>query len=154
MRIALIVLAMVAQSACTCRSKAAKQEESAPQQTQAAERTEPAPPSLETATVTGPGLVPAAGLGPKITFTKTELKLDEENIATVGPDGVIDKTRLDHMTRLLESKANSDAPVAITLDMTIEYHRVSKLFDVLRKAGFRNLALLTGTGSHMIPIEL
>jgi hypothetical protein len=119
------------------------------------ERSKPgARPELETPSVTGPGLVPATGLGPKITFSKTEIKVDGETIAAVRPDGWIDPTRADALTRVLEGKANSDAPVAITLDATVPYRRVGQLLDTLKRAGFRNLALLTGNGGQMIPIEL
>jgi len=141
------VLACVA-----CKDKQAKQEPAArPAPTGEAPTSRPA---LETPTVSGPGLVPAVGLGPKITFTKEKLEVDDENVATIGPDGLVDKSRFDVLTRLLEAKATSDAPIGLALDATIEYRRVSQLLDVLRRAGFRNLGLLTGTGAQMIPLDL
>ena len=145
--IALLVLACSA-----CKDKApAKQE---PQPALQRERQKPADrPSLEAVDVAGPGLVPASGLGPKITFSKTEIKVDDQSVANVGDDGWIDATRVQALTRLLETKANSDAPVAVTLDATIPYRRVGQLLDLLKRGGFRNLALMSGNGK-MIPIEL
>jgi biopolymer transport protein ExbD len=150
MRIAVMALLLLACAAC--KDKQAKKDE--PGGKPADPSGPVSRPTLETPSVSGPGLVPATGLGPKITFTKAELKVDEENVATIGPDGLIDKTRWDVLTRLLEAKATSDAPIALTLDATIEYGRVSKLLDMLRRGGFRRLGLLTGTGAQMIPLEL
>jgi hypothetical protein len=146
-----LVMALALLVGCKDKQAPAKRDEPAAQ----AERTRPtARPELEMPEVTGPGLVPATGLGPKITFSKTEIKVDGESIAPVRKDGWIDPTRAQALTRVLEAKANSDAPVAITLDATVPYRRVGQLLDTLKRAGFRNLALLTGNGGQMIPIEL
>ncbi|HEX5064142.1 MAG TPA: hypothetical protein VFV99_32420 [Kofleriaceae bacterium] len=138
--------------ACACKDKKPPVQHDEPA-TQTRQR--PADrPALETPDVTGPGLVPAVGLGPKVTFSKTEIKVDDESVAPVRPDGWIDASRVEVLTRTLEGKANSDAPIAITLDAMVPYRRVGQLLDTLKRAGFRNLALLTGSGGQMIPIEL
>ena len=144
---ALAVVACVA-----CKDKQPAKQAPSPA-TEREDQPRPKPPSLETATVTGPGLVPATKLGPEITLTKTELKLDGRTIAAVGAD-TLDPAALAALTRQLETKATSDAPVAITFDATLPYRRVGQLLDALRRAGFRNVALLAGSGSQMIPIEL
>jgi biopolymer transport protein ExbD len=145
----LIVLLLVA-TACKDKQTPAKRDEPAVQREP---QRAPPRPALETPAVTGPGLVPATGLGPTITFSKTEITVDGESVAPVQRDGWIEPTRAQALTQLLETKANSDAPVAITLDAQVPYRRVGQLLDMLKRAGFRNLALLTGNG-QMIPIEL
>jgi biopolymer transport protein ExbD len=148
----LVIALLVAGGCGGCKEKQAPAKQEAPAER---DRQQPGPrPELETPSVTGPGLVPAAGLGPKITFSKTDIKLDGESIAPLARDGFIEPTRVQALTRLLESKATSDAPVAITLDANVPYRNVGRLLDTLKRAGFRNLALLTGNGSQMIPIEL
>ncbi|HEY5926134.1 MAG TPA: hypothetical protein VIV11_30825 [Kofleriaceae bacterium] len=154
-RAALLVGVSFACTACgACKDKQAPAKQQEPTVQHEERPRPPDRPSLELTDVTGPGLVPAVGLGPKVTFSKTEIKVDDQTIANVGPDGWIDASRAQALTRVLEGKANSDAPVAIVLDATIPYHRVGQLLDTLKRAGFRNLGLLTGGGSQMIPIEL
>lgn len=153
MRTAVIAIALCAGAGCgSCKDKQAPAKQEQPTAERERQRP-PERPELETTDITGPGLVPATGLGPKVTFSKTEIAVDGESVAQVRQDGWIDPTRVQALVRLLESKANSDAPVAITLDATVPYRRVGQLFDTLKRAGFRNLALLTG-GGNMIPIEL
>ena len=150
--IALAVLACVCPACSACKDKqpAAKQDTPPPQR----ERPRPAQrPSLETTEVTGPGLVAAVGVGPTVTFSKTEIKVDDESIAKVAPDGWIDASRAEALTRTLEAKATGDAPIGIVLNATVPYRRVGQLLDTLKRAGFRKLALLAG-GGMMIPIEM
>jgi hypothetical protein len=146
--IALVVVALVPLFACKDKTPAQKQPPAARESATKAQ-----PPSLEPPTVSGPGLVPAVGLGPKLTVSKTEIKIDEQSIATFGEDGLIDKSRLDAIARVLEQKANSDAPIALALDRTVPYRRLAHLLDALDRAGFRQFGLLTGNGGQMIPIE-
>lgn len=155
MRIAAIVLAAAAGLGCKDK-QAAKQAPAPAKQPTATSKAPPSTdrPALETPDVVGPGLVPAVGLGPKVTFTKTEIQIDGESVVTLGPDGLVDPARLQTLTRRLEGKATSDAPVAISLDATLPYARIGKLLDTFRRAGFRNLALLAGSDGQMIPIEL
>ena len=150
-----IAMALAVMACVACKDKTEKKPAPPPQGTPQGAAARPAErPTLEVTDVKGAGVLPAVGLGPKVTMTKTALEIDGETVVTFGPDGLIDKTRLEAMTRILENKATSDAPVAITLDATTSYRRVGQLVDTLRRAGFRNLALLTGTGATMIPIEL
>jgi hypothetical protein len=144
-----LALALTACSACKDKPAPAKQEPAAKaERPHAAQR-----PALETTDIKGPGLVKATGLGPHVTFSKTEITIDNESVATVGTDGWIDASRAEALIHVLEGKANSDAPVAITLDAMVPYRRVGQLLDLLKRAGFRNLALLAGN-EQMIPIEL
>jgi hypothetical protein len=111
-------------------------------------------PSLELAEVTGAGVVPVTKLGAKIVVSKDAILLEGERVVEIAEDGVVDRSRLETLTHRLETKASDDAPLAVTLDATLPVRRVSIILDALGKAGFRNLALLTGTGTTMIPIEL
>src|SRR5688572_4069867 len=83
MRTLVTALALVASigAGCRCGSKdktAAKGSEGG----SAAARA-PAAPSLQPAEVTGPGLVPAVGLGPRITVSKREIALDGEGLVAI-----------------------------------------------------------------------
>jgi hypothetical protein len=121
---------------------------------EAERKDEPPPPSLEPAEVRGMGVVPTTQLGPKIVMSKDSISLDGQSLLTINEDGTIDRSRLEGMLMQLEQKATSDAPVALTLDATLPYRRVAILLEALRQGGFRNIALLTGSGSTMIPIVL
>ncbi|HUS29251.1 MAG TPA: hypothetical protein VMZ53_12105 [Kofleriaceae bacterium] len=156
MRISAAVLCLVAGcSGCKDRDAVPKQAPS-PRTTAVADENRPAPPrpSLEPAEVSGLGVVPATQLGPKIVMSKDGISLDGQQVVAISEDGVIDRARLEALTQQLEQKATSDAPVALTLDATLPYRRIAILLDALKKGGFRNIALLTGSGSTMIPIEL
>jgi hypothetical protein len=157
MRIWVAVLCLVA-GCGSCKDKqSAKQ---APGRSEMAQeqkderKDEPPRPSLEPAEVTGMGVVPATQLGPKLVMSKDAISLDGKPLLSISEDGIIDRSRLEGLLVQLEQKATSDAPIALTLDATLPYRRVSILLEALRQGGFRNIALLTGTGSTMIPIEL
>ncbi len=148
MRIALVAIVVVVSAAC--KDKPAHREQpTAQREPQRA----PAAPQLETPEIEGPGLVPAVGVGPTITVGKTEITLGDQRVMTIGPEGTLDPARLVALTRLLETKATTDAPVGIALDAAVPYRRLGRLLDALRRGGFRNLALLAG-GGQMIPIQL
>lgn len=151
MRMAVIVLALVVGSGCKDKQPAKR----APASEAAHVAQDPGkPPSLEVPQVSGPGLERVRELGPKVTVTKTAIEVDGESVVALDATGPLDRRRLDAMTRLLEKKATSDAPVAIALDATVTYQRLGELLDTLKRAGFRNLALLAGDGTQMIPIQL
>ncbi|HSD86325.1 MAG TPA: hypothetical protein VLB44_02385 [Kofleriaceae bacterium] len=111
-------------------------------------------PVLETSDVTGTGVVPATTLGPKIVVSKNAIELDGQRVMDIAADGVINRKRLEVLTTQLETKAQSDAPVALLFDATLQYRQIGVVLDALKRAGFRNVALLTGSGSTMIPLEL
>jgi hypothetical protein len=150
MRFVAIALVLAFVGCSGCKDKQAAKQEPAPA---TAPQAPGAAPELEMPNVTGPGLVKPTKLGPKIAFGKTAILLDGESVVTIGPDGMLDSARLDTLTRLLETKATSDAPIAIELDSSITYQRVGQLLDRLKRAGFRNLALVAGPDA-VIPIEL
>lgn len=102
--------------------------------------------------MTGHGVVKTSELGPKIVMSKDGITLDGVRLVAID-NGVLDRSRLDVLMRELERKS-TDAPLAVTLDATLPYYQVGVLFAALKQGGFRNLALLTGTGTTMIPIEL
>jgi hypothetical protein len=140
-----IVLVLAASLGCRDRS-AAPTSETPPV-------AEEARPELETPAVRGPGLVPAVGLGPKLTISKRELRVDGEVVGHVA-NGLIDRARLDAAITALEIRANSDAPIAIAVDATIPYRTLAVVLERLKRAGFSQLGLLAGSGSSMIPIQL
>lgn len=151
MRIAALVVAVIACLGCKDKKPAQKQAEPStpPRQTQ-----KPPPrPALETPDVTGPGLVQVTKIGPKITYAKDSIQVDGQTVITIGKDGLVDAQRMATLTRVLEDKARSDDPIGIALDATIPYVHVASLLGKLKLAGFRNLALLAGP-TTMIPIEL
>ena len=156
MRIWAAVLCLVAGCGSCKDSAPAKQAPASSSETESEARQSPAPPrpSLEPAEVSGVGVVPATQLGPKIVMSKDAISVDGQQVIAISEDGVIDRTRLEGMTQQLEQKATSDAPIGLTLDSTLPYRRVAILLDALKKGGFRNIALLTGSGASMIPIEL
>lgn len=140
----------------SCKDKPADKKAAPAQTTQAPAKRAPdrARPTLETTDVTGTGVVPATNLGPKIVVSKNAIELDGQRVMDIGPSGIIDRHRLEVLTHQLEDKARSDAPIALTIDATLPYRQIGIVLDALKKAGFRNIALLTGSGSTMIPIEL
>ncbi|HTL36386.1 MAG TPA: hypothetical protein VL326_24805 [Kofleriaceae bacterium] len=155
MRILAVVLCLVAGcGSCSCKDDAAAKKEAEPAVTEAKRAPAPPRPSLEPAQVSGLGVVPAAQLGPKLVLSKDAISLDGEPLIAITEDGVLDPERLETLTRQLEQKATSDAPIGLTLDATVPVRRVSILLDVLKRGGFRNIALLLGSGSSMIPMEL
>lgn len=111
------------------------------------------PPSLEMPEVTGGGVMPVGELGPKLVMSKDDISLDGDPVVAINTN-VIDPHRLESLMVRLEAKATGTAPIAVTLDATLPYFKVGMLFSALKQAGFRNLALLTGNGSTMIPLEL
>jgi biopolymer transport protein ExbD len=104
--------------------------------------------------VTGAGVVPATQLGPKLVIAKDAISLDGTRLVAIKENGEIDRTQLEALMSQLETRATSDAPIALTLDASLPYRRVALVLDALKRGGFRNLALLTGSGASMIPIEL
>jgi hypothetical protein len=111
-------------------------------------------PELESPDVSGPGLVKVTRLGAKITYARNEIRVDGESVITIGAGGVVDPSRYAALMSVLEDKVRSDDPLGIQLDASLPYLRVGELLGMLRRSGFRNLALLAGDGSTMIPIEL
>lgn len=157
MRIALLALAGLVWFGC--KGKQAEKKAPAPTAGEASNRDDDPPadterPALETPNVEGPGLVPVKKLATKITYSKTDIKVDEQNVVGIADDGLLDRERLKTLTRVLEDTVRSDDPIGIALDATHPYFRVATLLGELRRAGFRNLALLTGSGGKMIPVEL
>lgn len=111
-------------------------------------------PTLESPDVEGPGLIPVTRLSGKLTYAKDEIRVNDEPVISIGADGLIDPDRFNSLMRILEDKVRSDDPLGIALDASIPYHRLGVLISRLKRGGFRNLALLAGNGSTMIPLEL
>lgn len=150
MRIAALAVAVVACLGCKDK-QSAKQ---APQTEAAQPQRPPERPALETPDVIGPGVVPVTRLSAKITYAKDAISVDGQPVIAIGQDGLIDREKYASLVRVLEDKVRSDDPVGITLDATLPYFRIAKFLGTLKRAGFRNLALLAGTGARMIPVEL
>lgn len=145
MRFAAILLAALALLAC--RDKPASK------QSEPAKKTAPTrAPSLQTADVDG--AIPAVGLGPKVVIDKQEITIDGEPVLSIAGDAPIVRKDLDALTHRLEGKIKADEPVALMIDSTLPFYRFAAVFDALHKAGFRKLALLTGSGAKMIPLEM
>jgi hypothetical protein len=111
-------------------------------------------PELASPEVSGPGLVKVNRLGAKLTYARHEIRVDGESVIAIGADGLVDPSRYAVLITVLEDKLRSDDPLGIQLDASLPYLRVGELLGALRRSGFRNLALLAGDGSTMIPIEL
>lgn len=146
----MIAVLVLCTSLLACKDKPASKKVDDKPQTQTVTRPRP----LDTAEIEGAGVVPAVGLGPKIVINKQELTLDGEPILTVAGDAPFVRRDLDALTQRLEMKVKGDEPIALMIDSTMPFYRFAVIFDALRKAGFRRLALLTGTGAKMIPLDL
>jgi biopolymer transport protein ExbD len=144
MRFAAILLALVA-----CKDKPAAK----PVEAQKVEKPS-LKSALETADVDSAGTLPASGLGPKVAIDAKEITVDGESVMTIATDGPVVRRDLDALTTRLESKVKGDEPIALSIDPALPYYRFAGVFDALHKAGFRKLALLTGNGAKMIPLDL
>jgi hypothetical protein len=72
---------------------------------------------------------------------------------TIATDAPLVRRDLEALTTRLEGKVKGDEPVALTIEPTLPYYRFAGVFDALHKAGFRKLALITGNGAKMIPLD-
>lgn len=144
MRFAAILLAALALLACKdkAKTKPAAQPKSA--------STTPRP-TLETADVEG--ALPAANLGPKIVINKQEVLLDGEPVVKIAGDAPLVRKDLEALTTRLEGKVAGDEPIALMIDSSMAFYQFAGVFDALHKAGFHKLALLTGNGAKMIPLD-
>lgn len=147
MRFAAILLAALALLACKDKP-ASKPVEQKQVQPSTAPR-----PTLESADVEGAGAIPVANLGPKVVINKQEITIDGEPVLSIAGDAPIDRRALDTLTHRLEGKVKGDEPVALMIDAAMPFYRFASVFDALHKAGFRKLALLTGNGAKMIPLD-
>ena len=147
MRSAAILLAALALLACKDKAVSKRTE----QQPQA--KTAP-PPSLETADVDGAGAIPVVGLGPKVVINKQEITIDGEPVMSIAGDAPLARRDLEALTTRLEGKVKGDEPIALMIDAALPYYRFAVVFDALHKAGFHKLALLTGSGAKMIPLDM
>jgi hypothetical protein len=151
-------IAALAVAVCACLGLGCKDKQQPENKPNAGEpaRVEPTrkPPELETPEVSGPGLVKVRSLGAKITYTRHEITVDGETVITIGPDGLVERSRYAVLMTVLEGKVRSDDPLGIQFTASLPYLRVGELLGALRQSGFRNLALLAGDGSTMIPVEL
>jgi biopolymer transport protein ExbD len=143
MRCAAILLALVA-----CKDKPA------PKPREADKVEKPSLKSaLETADVDTAGTLPASGLGPKVAINDKEITVNGESVMTIATDAPLVRRDLEALTTRLEGKVKGDEPVALTIEPTLPYYRFAGVFDALHKAGFRKLALITGNGAKMIPLD-
>jgi len=82
--------------------------------------------------------LPAAGeAAQKVERKEISIELSEETVALRGEK--IDFATLD--ARLAEVK-EKERPVIVRIDKNVRYERVVKLFDLLKKHGLNNLALV------------
>src|SRR5689334_17363726 len=139
------VLLAVAAGLLGCKDKPAQK--AIPAESKPATRV--TPPRLDVQ-----GDVPATGLGPKIVITTKELMLDGEPIGTLAIEQPIARKDLDALTHRLELAVKGDERVALTIDGAVPFYQFAVVFDALHKAGFDKLALLTGAGARMIPLDL
>lgn len=82
--------------------------------------------------------LPAGEQGERATERKSAtIQMDEERIAF--NDRVVTFEELDEALAALPDK---ETPVVVRIDRTVEYGRIVKLFDLLKKHGLNNLALI------------
>ena len=103
--------------------------------------------------VTGPGVEPSKPLSVTIYYSTTQLGIGDDPPVDIGTDGLIQPTLMDHFLRSLEDKTRSDDPIGIALDGSLTYVRVATLLGRLKRAGFRNVVLLTRERGQ-IPVTL
>ncbi len=151
MRLAVIALALVV--AFGCKDK--KAEDQPAQLKEFGEKQKPDQrPELVSPNVKGPGVETVKTLAAKLTYSTTAVEVDGVVIAEVDADGVLDQERYDKLISALEAKVASDDPVGLALHANLPYLRINHLVGRLKTAGFRNLALLSGDGSLMVPLEM
>lgn len=148
MRFAGLVVVVLALGGCNaCKDKPAARQEPADEPPRLAQ------PTVQAPDVSGPGVVRVDKLAARISLSRTELRLDEDAIATLN-DGALDKDTLTKLMVALAPKAKVEQPIGIALDATLPYYRVTALLGALRNAGHKRLALLVGDGSLMVPIDM
>lgn len=103
--------------------------------------------------VTGPGVEPAKPLSTTIYYSTTQLGVGDDPPVDIGTDGLIKAEVMEHFLRSLEGKARSENPIGIALDGSLTYVRVATFLGRLKRAGFRNLVLLTRERGQ-IPVTL
>ena len=82
--------------------------------------------------------LPAGEQGERATTEKSAtIQMDEERIAF--NDRVVTLEELDKELAALPDKS---VPVVVRIDRNVEYGRIVKLFDLLKKHGLNNLALI------------
>jgi hypothetical protein len=111
-------------------------------------------PELKSSDVKGPGVEPVGKLSVTISYTRKELAIDGVPFADVGPDGLIGPARVETLISELETKVTSDDPVGVLLEPELAYLRIAHFVGHMKRAGFRSLVLLSGSGDQMIPLEL
>jgi biopolymer transport protein ExbD len=109
--------------------------------------------SLNAPNVIGPGVEPAKPLSVTIFYSTSEIGIGDEPPVELGTDGLIQPALMDRLVLSLEDKVRSDDPVGIALDGSLTYVRVATFLGRLKRAGFRNLVLLTRERGQ-IPIAL
>jgi biopolymer transport protein ExbD len=100
-------------------------------------------PTYNAPSVTGPGVEPAKPLSVMVFYSKSEISIGEEPAVDLGTDGLISQDLMDKLAISLEEKVRSDDPVGIALDGNLAYVRVVAFLTRLKRAGFRNIVLLT-----------
>jgi biopolymer transport protein ExbD len=103
--------------------------------------------------VTGPGVEPPKPLSTTIYYSTTQLSVGDELPVELGTDGLIQAELMEHVLRSLEDKVRSEQPIGIALDGSLTYVRVATFLGRLKRAGLRNIVLLTRERGQ-IPITL
>jgi len=147
-----VALSMAVCAALGCKEPEQKQQPTATGQ--AAKRAQGEQPSLERQESIGRAVVEVKKVSATITYTSTELKVDETQLGVRLQNGMIPPEVLDQLTARLEAAGASGDPIGVAVDPTLPNQRVFELLHSLKQAGYRNIALLAGKGFIAVPLEL
>jgi hypothetical protein len=109
--------------------------------------------TLNAPNVTGPGVEPKSRHAATIYYSLHQLGVDNDRPADIGTDGLVEPKVMENVVRTLEQRVKSDDPVAISLDGSLRFVRVATFLGKLKRAGFKNIVLLTRERGQ-IPLTL
>lgn len=148
-----LVVALLAATGCKGKSKQTNADKTGSSAATGSSKV-PAPPRNRTfgPAVDGPGVEPVHALSATVYYTPTELSVGDETLAQFR-DGLVQPETFAYMVHQLEDKVRSDDPLGLVIDGSLTINRLEPLLATLKRAGFRNLALVTRAGK-LVPLAL
>lgn len=148
-----VALSLAVCAAVGCKEPEQKQQPPA-SKGEAAKRAQAEQPSLERPQAVGRGVVEVKKVSATITYSSTELKVDDTQLGVRLQNGMIPPPVLEQLMARLETAGASGDPIGVAVDPTLHNQRVFELLQALKQAGYRNVALIAGKGFIAIPLEL